>query len=140
DDAATQTYELLSRRSLGERIKAAKNWLEIDYPKVVKKMESLFGEGKVQEFFNPLGATRPGTKTVQANASLQQAEEELKALIATEEGQFNSLAGDQREQMLIKASGNRLAILEYVGKVYLGEEYQRPPDIDNIKTLNFEDD
>jgi hypothetical protein len=42
--------------------------------------------------------------------------------------------------MLIKASRNRLTILENVGQVYLRDGYQRPFESDNIKTLNFEDD
>jgi hypothetical protein len=140
EEGGARTYELLSRGTLNGLIKEARNWLENDYPTIVKRMESLFGEGKVRDFFNPLGSTPVGTKTAQADASLRQAESELKALITTEESQFGNLAGEQQEQRLIKASRNRLTILENVGQVYLRDEYQRLSGGDNIKTLNFEDD
>jgi hypothetical protein len=140
EEAGARTYELLSRSALGGRITEARNWLANEYPVIVKRMESLFGEGKVRDFFSPLGSAPVGTKTAQADALLREAEDELKALITTEEGQFSNLSREQQEQMLIKAARNRLTILANVGQVYLRDDYQRLSESDNIKTLNFEDD
>lgn len=135
-----KSYSLRSRSELSNLIQEATNWLQNDYPQIVSNMEAVFGEGKVREFFAPLNSTRVGTKTSTAQAAIERAQSHLSAL-NTEEGiDYNSTKAENKQGIFLQSARRRRELLQDIRSVYLHEEYERVPEDENIKTLNFEID
>ncbi|MFN6531078.1 hypothetical protein [Nostoc sp. ChiSLP03a] len=133
-------YSLRTRSELGNLIQEAENWLQNDYPKIVQDMQVVFGEGKVQDFFAPLGSKRVGTKTSTAQAAIKRAKDSLSALTAAEENQYTSIAVENQPTILLAAAKWRFSLLLDINSVYRRDDYNSMQVDENIKTLNFEDD
>ncbi|WP_414569520.1 hypothetical protein [Nostoc sp. CCY 9925] len=133
-------YSLKTRSELDNLINEAENWLQNDYPQIVQKMESVYGEGKVSEYFS-LNSYRVGSKTRQAKAKIEEAKKSLSALEAAEINQYSHVTDFENQQnILITAAKHRLSLLQNISSVYLRDEYESLQSDYNIKTLNFEDD
>ena len=142
-----KVYPACELGELGSRITEAENWLNGEYPNIVKKMKDVFGEGRVGDSFEPLknpsGAKiiKPGTKTNNAKAKLEEAEAHLAALEDLERNRFPAAKDlEEKAKLLTESARYRLAILQNVDWVYDRDEYQRLATDENIKTLNFDND
>lgn len=127
-------YALVERKQIRAEKEEATNWLNKDYPKIVDNMEVVFGEGKVRDYFAPLSAAKPGSKTIDAKNRLQKAAQlldELDVVEATFNPDVNKIALGARLRT------NAREVIRYV---YDNGEYQRQASDENVKTLNFEDD
>jgi hypothetical protein len=136
-------YSLKNRSELNNLIQEAENWLQNDYPPIIQEMEVIFGEGKVQDFFAPLGSMRVGTKTSVAKAAIESAKKSLKDIKAAEENQYQATKPENledKQNILTATAIHRLSLVKNITSVYLRDEYNRIQSDDNVKTLNFEDD
>lgn len=133
-------YKFRERGELQNLIQEARNWLQNDYPKIVLSMESVFGEGKVGEFFGPLGGAQVGSKTRNANGKLAEAQKLLDDLEIAESSEYERAKDEERKRILIECARRRLAILDKVKQVYFKTEYDQLKEDKNSKTLSFEDD
>ncbi|HUY34894.1 MAG TPA: hypothetical protein VMV69_19260 [Pirellulales bacterium] len=133
-------YRLVERAALGGAWTAARNWLANQYPEVVRKMQEVFGEGKVGEYFDPLGSSRPGTKTLEAKRRLDAAERALGELDIAEAGWNTAATADERRERFIACSRQRLEIGRDVEWVYQADGYRSLVRDDSLKMLNFDND
>jgi hypothetical protein len=127
------SYVFLERNTLENRITESENWLKTDYPKIVEKMEDVFGE-EVRILFSP----DQGTETrIALDDHLRLAKQALIQTKKQEEAypQRADLA-EQRSRLLASAKA-RLELLEAVEKVYWKEEFERLVVDPNSKTLDF---
>jgi len=142
-----KVYPARELDELGSRITEAENWLNVKYPNIVKKMKDVFGEGRVSDSFEPLknasGAKiiKPGTKTNNAKAKLDDAKDNLAKLEDLEHNQFPAAKNlEEQARVLTESAMHRLAILQNVNWVYDRDEFERSKPDENIRTLNFDDD
>lgn len=135
-----KSYSLRTRSELSNLIKEATNWLQNDYPHIVSHMSAIFGEGKVREFFAPLNSTRVGTKTSAAKAAIDRAQSHLSALNTESGSQYHSTKTENNQGIFLQSARRRRQLLKDICSVYIRDEYERVPEDENIKTLNFEDD
>jgi len=127
-------YRLVERQKIRNSIQEASNWLNGKYPDIVAKMEQVFGEGKVLDYFGPLNLKKPGSKTIDARNKLDAARKLLDELDVLE------AAPDRDISKLVRSAQLRIKACGMVGLVYDADEYQRLKSDENLKTLNFEDD
>jgi len=109
-------YRFRERAELRNLIQEADNWLKVEYPKIVQDMESIFGEGRVRELFNPVGKKPVGTKTQTARSALKRAGEALSRL-DTGEALYSDTAAEARAERLVESARLRLELLEAVQQV-----------------------
>jgi hypothetical protein len=136
------TYHLNTLASLENFIQEAKNWLNNDYPQIVREMKDMFGEGRVDSIFAPLGQAKVGSQTNTAIQRLEEAEELLQRLQAGE-GNFERIVADgdaqSVKQLMIDSARKRLQIIEKVEQVFNKDAYDRLIKEESIHTLSFED-
>jgi hypothetical protein len=133
-------YALVPRAALEGGLAEARNWLDDDYPKIVERMKSVFGPGKVGEYFAPLTESTPGTKTLQAKAQLNAAQNCLQELAAAEPRWQSAETDDVKRELFISCARCRLQSLENTQHVFEAGDYERLAYDDSIRTLNFEND
>jgi hypothetical protein len=128
-------YQLIERKKIRNSIKEAENWLTGDFSGIVDKLEQVFGEGKVRDYFGPLGTKKPGSKAIEAKNKLDAAGalvDELEVLEA---------APGRDSAKLVRGAKLRVEARQFVDMVYAKDQYQKlSSDEANLKTLNFEDD
>ncbi|MBS1803689.1 MAG: hypothetical protein JST28_09995 [Acidobacteria bacterium] len=128
-------YQLIERKKIRNAITEADNWLAGDYAEVVDKLELVFGEGKVRDYFGPLGSKKPGSKTIEGKNKLNAASALLDEL------DIQEAAPSRDAGRLLRGAKLRIEARRYVDMVYDRDEYQKLSlDDANLKTLNFEDD
>ncbi len=128
-------YQLIERPKIRNGIREAQNWLTGDFSGIVDKMEQVFGEGKVRDYFGPLNTKKPGSKTIEAKNKLDAARELVDELDVIE------AAPGRDSAKLIRGAKLRVEACRLVEMVYDKDQYQKlPSDEANLKTLNFEDD
>ncbi|HVA48998.1 MAG TPA: hypothetical protein VNH11_21730 [Pirellulales bacterium] len=133
-------YALVPRAALEGALAEARNWLNDEYPKIVKRMKSVFGPGKVGEYFAPLGESTPGTKTLLAKEQLDIAQSCLSRLAAAEPSWNDAQSEAEKRDLFVDCARSRLAAREKTEHVYSADEYKRLTYDDSIRTLNFEAD
>jgi hypothetical protein len=133
--ASDGEFGFLQPITLKGRIQAAENWLTEEYPKIVLKMQEVFGEGEVNQLFGYHG--HPGTKTVQAKQLLKDAKEHLSALEANENSYSETDSLEKKKQKILLSARKRLAVLEAVDFVFNQEEYNKFTKDENVRTLDF---
>jgi hypothetical protein len=135
-------YQLNTLAALENFIQEAKNWLNNDYPQIVREMKEMFGEGRVDDIFAPLGQAKVGSQTNTAIQRLEEAEELLQRLQVSE-GNFERIAADgdteSVKQLMIDSARKRLQIIEKVEQVFNKNGYDRLVKEESIHTLSFED-
>jgi hypothetical protein len=128
-------YQLVERKKIRNAIREAEDWLTGDFSGIVDKMEQVFGEGKVRDYFGPLNTKKPGSKTIEAKNKLDAARslvDELEVLEA---------APERNSAKLVRGAKLRVDSCGLVDMVYDKDRYQKLTiDQANLKTLNFEDD
>ena len=129
-------YVLRTRSELNNLIQEAENWLNDDYPQIINDLASVFGEGKVRDYFDP----KKGTKTLTANAAIKDSKQYISKLETLEVNLDRSSSFDNQKSDLKYSAQIRLKLIQAVEKVYLRDRYQELNLHANIKTLNFEDD
>jgi len=133
-----KTYQLVSLKEWQGRSQEAWNWLRQDYPKVIARMEEVFGPGKVNEFFGPLDSAKVGTKTRDARSRLEGADAILQALVIEEGNRQRNQAPDDRIRTLVDCARKRFEVSERIGAVYDPRYKTLSPD-ENLRVLEFED-
>jgi hypothetical protein len=133
-------YRLVSRNEIRNSLDEANNWLDDEYPAIVEKMKAVFGEGKVVDYFAPLGAPRPGTKTRDARQKLDDAEANLNGLDIAEASWKDANAPPEQSAKFIECSSRRLQSRHKIGFVYQADSYDELKHDDSLKMLNFEND
>lgn len=132
-------YQLINWPSLKYRIDAATLWLNGEYPKIVERMKSVFGEGKISDWFAPATSAKKGTKTTTAEESLRQSATSLTLIKDQEERWSNLLDEDQKVEAFKKLFRARLECREKSEFVFVKREYERLTDWDeSIKQLNLD--
>ena len=112
-------YRLVKRSAIRGALTEAKNWLNDDYPIIVEKMKAVFGEGKVVDYFAPLTAIRPGTKTRDAKQRLDDAEASLNGLEVAESAWKDAKQPAEQQAKFIECSKRRLAISSGISPLFI---------------------
>ncbi len=133
-------YRLVQRSAIRNALNEANNWLGDEYPTIVEKMKAVFGEGKVVDYFAPLGAPRPGTKTRDAKQKLDDADASLNGLDIAESAWKDANAPPEHQAKFIECSNRRLQSRRKISFVYRDEGYGELQHDDSLKMLNFEND
>jgi hypothetical protein len=133
-------YRLVQRTALRGRLTEATNWLGDEYPKIVEEMKAVFGEGKVTDYFAPMTALRPGTKTRDAQQMLDHAEHDLSGLEVTESAWRDAKGLAERQMKFVECAWKRLKSREYIRFVYEADGYHALQHDDTLRMLNFEND
>ncbi|NLX97799.1 MAG: hypothetical protein GXY83_16670 [Rhodopirellula sp.] len=133
-------YRLVKRSAIRGGLTEAKNWLDDEYPNIVEKMKAVFGEGKVVDYFAPLTAMRPGTKTRDAKQMLDNAEIGVNGLDVTESAWKDAKEPADRRLKFVECAWKRLASRQYIGFVYNADGYRALQRDDTLRMLNFEND
>jgi hypothetical protein len=131
-------FNFLELTTLRGRIQAAENWLDTDYPAIVRKMQEVFGEGEVNQLFGCDGSI--GTKTALARGKLQDAKGYLKALEANEISFPEATEFQQKQHQILTSAKQRLELIKAVNFVFDQNEYNDFNKDDNIRTLDFRND
>jgi hypothetical protein len=131
-------FNFLELTTLRGLIQAAENWLNADYPAIVRKMQEVFGEGEVNQLFGCDGSF--GTKTALARGKLQEAKGYLKALEANEPKFSDVTEFEQKQQQILLFAKQRLDLIKAVNFVFNQNEYNNFNKDDNIRTLDFRND
>lgn len=132
------SFNFLELSTLRGRIQAAENWLEADYPAIVRKMQEVFGEGEVEQLFGCEGSI--GTKTALAREKLRTAKEYLKELEANEINFSKVTEFEQKQQQILLFAKQRIELIKAVNFVFDRNEYNDFNKDDNIRTLDFRND
>jgi hypothetical protein len=128
-------YQLIERKNIRNSIKEAENWLTGDFSSIVDKMEQVFGEGKVRDYFGPLTTKQRGSKTIEAKNKLDV------ALTLVDELEVLEAVPGRDSVKLVRGAKLRVEARHLVDLVYDRDRYQKlSQDEANLKTLNFEDD
>ena len=133
-------YTLIERSAMHGSLTEANNWLADEYPQIVEKMKAVFGEGKVTDYFAPMQAPRPGTKTRDARQRLEDAETCLNALDIAETTWKDAQQPDNRQAKFIECSKKRLKAQQKIAFVYSADSYKVLRHDDTVRMLNFEND
>jgi hypothetical protein len=133
-------YTLLTRAALSGLIQEAENWLQQEYPKIIRNMDEVFGEGAVQQYFAPIGSVKEGTQTRLAKQAIENARKDLEALEADEGSRSRNPNLGEQERLFVDSTRRRLSILGSIKHVYDKDAYSRSTKDDNLFTLSFEDD
>ena len=133
-------YRLIQRSAIRGGLNEAQNWLADDYPKIVEKMKGVFGEGKVTDYFAPIGAARPGTKSQDAKQKLDEAKALLDSLDVAETSWKGAKEPDAQQAKFIECSRMRLQATRRIGYVYDADSYRKLQHDDTTRALNFEND
>jgi hypothetical protein len=133
-------YRLIQRSALSSKIQEASNWLTNDYPQIVQRMKTVFGESRISSGFAPSTAQPKGTKTIKAEENLAQSNRSL-TLIEDQETRWKDLDGDdQKIASFRKICGARLECKEKTVAVYHRDSYSKDQDPDSLKQLNLDDE
>ena len=137
----TPRYQLINRSSLKNRIEEATIWLNGEYSGIFERMKSVFGAGKISDWFAPATSAQKGTKTTTAEESLRQSAISL-TLIKDQEERWTSLPDeDQKVGSFKKVFRARLECREKSESVFVKREYERLTEWDeSIKQLNLDAD
>ena len=135
-----QRYRLIQRSALRSGLTEANNWLDDEYPQIVEKMKAVFGEGKVVDYFAPLGTPHPGTKTRDAKQKLDNSVASLNGLDVAESAWKDALEPADRQAKFIECARRRLDAQRNIKFVYLADDFQALQRDDSLKMLNFEND
>ena len=133
-------YRLVKRSAIRGALTEARNWLNDNYPAIVEKMKAVFGEGKVVDYFAPLTAIRPGTKTRDAKQRLDDAEASLNGLDVAESAWKDAKQSMEHQAKFIECSKRRLQSRRNISFVYRADGYSELQHDDSLKMLNFEND
>ncbi|MFV2067114.1 MAG: hypothetical protein ACC645_09055, partial [Pirellulales bacterium] len=133
-------YKLVSRAGMRGALTEARNWLNDDYPTIVQRMKQVFGVGKVSEYFAPLDASHPGTKTLLAKEKLDYAQTCQAALDVAEPSWKDAETVEDRVAKFTTCARNRLISERNITHVYRADDCNRLVHDENIRTLNFEND
>ncbi|MEZ6152874.1 MAG: hypothetical protein R3C09_22475 [Pirellulaceae bacterium] len=134
-------YQLISRPSLQNRIDEAKNWLSRDYPQIVERMKTVFGAGKIADWFAPPTSAQKGTKTTTAEESLRQSANALTLIKDQEERWKNLGSEEQKSAAFKKLFQSRLDCRQKSEFVFEKGGYERQAQWDeSIKQLNLASD
>lgn len=135
-----QRYRLIQRSAIRNGLTEATNWLNDEYPQIVEKIKAVFGEGKVVDYFAPLGTTQPGTKTRDAKQKLDNTLASLNGLDVAESAWKDALEPADRQAKFIECARRRLDAQRNIKFVYLADDFQALQRDDSLKMLNFEND
>lgn len=140
--AKVSVYRLFERSAFEGKLTEAENWLENDYPKQVETIAMLFGEGRINDLFAPLGRTKVGTKTNKAKAELKIAKDEQDTFkhIEVTELLKPEISDEAYQQALCKTSQARYNHQQVVEWVYEADRYQEVLKQDQFFNLDFEQD
>ncbi|MEC8012395.1 MAG: hypothetical protein VX185_16695 [Pseudomonadota bacterium] len=114
------TWQSYPRARLENAIKEAQNWFtgkdEGSYSASVEVMSRIYGHGRIQEIFAPLGQNKLGYATVEAKEDLAKAEQLFKALKQQEENlaEITQVSDAQQLAQLIQQRATLLALVAKV--------------------------
>lgn len=140
--AKVSVYRLFERSAFEGKLTEAENWLTNDYPQQVDTIATLFGEGRINDLFAPLGRNKVGTKTNKAKADLDRAKKQQYTFKHIEETVLLKLvSGDEAYQLaLSETSQARFNHQQAVDWVYAADSYQETLKQDQFFNLDFEQD
>ncbi|WP_051368816.1 hypothetical protein [Psychromonas arctica] len=133
-------YRLFKRSAFEGNLTEADNWLKNDYPQQVDTIATLFGEGRINELFAPLGRTKVGTKTNKAKAKLVSAKKYQDTFKRIEETDLIKLSSDENSYQLAlsETSQARFNHQQAVDWVYDADKYKVTLKQDQFFNLDFE--
>jgi hypothetical protein len=114
-------YVFVPREELRGKLKAARKWLDDDYPAIVQDLSNLLGEGLVDTWF------KPPTGSKYQNA-VQRLDEATKALNELDALETNPPAADDAaaaQAWFTKTTGLRIRVRELVEQVFDRERYSQ---------------
>ena len=135
-------YRLFERSAFEGKLTEAENWLANDYPQQVDTLGNLFGEGRINDLFAPLGRAKVGTKTNKAKAELDIAKKQQDTFKRIEETELLKLVSDDEDYQLAlsEASQARFNHKQAVDWVYEADSYQETLTQVQFVNLDFEQD
>lgn len=129
-------YKLREHGYFRNAIKEAENWLDGEYPRIVGDMKAVFGQKKVEDYFD----SPAGSKTKEARKKIIEANEYYQRLKAREDTLDSRMGKAEYTQALIESAWLRGKIMRKIAWVYDRDEYQQLTAEENVHTLHFEDD
>lgn len=135
-------YRLFERSAFEGKLTEAENWLAKDYPQQVDAIATLFGEGRINDLFAPLGRTQVGTKTNKAKAELESARKQQDIFKRIEETDLLKLtSSDEAFQVALSETAQaRFNHQQSIDWVYDADRYQEALKQDQFFNLDFEQD
>jgi hypothetical protein len=128
-------FDFLQLPTLRSRIQAAENWLNQDYPKIILKIQEVFGEGAIDQLFG----FSDGSETVQARANIKRAKECLRNLETNEDTYpttSETLDLTQKRRLLLEFAKQRLELVSAIDYVYDQNSYGTFVE-ENVRTLDL---
>lgn len=140
--AKVSIYRLFERSAFEGKLTEAENWLVDDYPQQVDAIATLFGEGRINDLFAPLGKAQVGTKTNKAKAELESARKQQDIFKRIEETDLLKLtSSDEAFQVALSETAQaRFNHQQSIDWVYDADRYQEALKQDQFFNLDFEQD
>ncbi len=135
-------YRLQEISAFEGKLMEANNWLENDYPSQVRVIAGLFGEGRINDLFAPLGKAKVGAKSNKAKAQLTQAQNEQATFKEIEETELKNLSPFEAsyEDGLSRTAQARYSHQQLVDWVFDADGYQEVVKQEQFTNLDFEQD